>query len=200
MYGKKWVLIIYFLLLTGCSILSPVQPSKMNTYLIDDIPQNIQQKKGNRLTLLVMPPTSRPIYHTNQIAYTVKPFQIRYFVQNQWAETPSQMFLPLLVNTLQQTHYFRAIVTPPYEGKYNYILNTHILRFQLDATRQPNKMQFNVLVQLIHYPTQKVIATKLLTVQVRATKTMPYGVILAANEASQEMLAKIAIFCLTHLQ
>ena len=76
--------------------------------------------------LLISVPETIPVYNTTEMAYMIKPYQIAYFSLNQWAETPAEMLQPLLVQTLQNTHHFKAIVTPPYSGHFDYVLNTQI--------------------------------------------------------------------------
>jgi hypothetical protein len=71
------------------------------------------------------------------MAYTVKPYQLAYYRDNQWAETPAQMIQPLLVRTLQQTGFFQAILSPPDSGHASYALRTEIMELTQDYTGIP---------------------------------------------------------------
>ena len=93
------------------------------------------------------------------MAYTVRPYQIAYFSRNRWAETPAQMLQPLIVQTLQDTHYFHAVVTAPFIGKYDYSLNTQILELKQDYTYKPAKLKLILRAQLSNTATSHVIAT-----------------------------------------
>src|SRR5579863_6715718 len=108
----KFVILLFVALtLSSCSLFSPVNLSKDSTYMLNAAPQLSHKKRMHSITLLVLTPETRPAYNTTQMAYSIKPYQVGYFSQNQWAETPSQMIQPLMVQTLQSAHYFHAVVT-----------------------------------------------------------------------------------------
>src|SRR5262249_9060468 len=86
-------------LLAGCSFFSPVKTDSPNKYLLNRIPAVVPTKPTRSITLLVFAPETQPIFNTTQMAYTIKPYQIAYFSKNQWAETPTEMLQPLLVQT-----------------------------------------------------------------------------------------------------
>lgn len=183
------------LILTGC--LSPVQ-TNMSSYVINTLPDHVPQKSKRSISLLVLPPDTRPIYNTNNMAYTIKPFQISYFSHNQWGETPSQMFLPLIVQTLQSTHHYHAVVTPPYAGRYSYSLSTQILKLQQNFLRCPNMMEVTMRVQLTNASTNQVVSTRVIAVAVPIRCRTPYSGVIAANRATAEVLRELADFCIEH--
>lgn len=187
-------------LLSSCSLLSPVTVSSQKTYLLNTIPHPVHKKPPRAITVLVMPPESRPIYNTTQMAYSTKPYQIAYFSQNQWAETPAQMWQPLMVQTLQQTHYFHAVVTPPYGAYYDYVLTTQILQLKQDFTCKPAMLQLAVKVQISKTATNRVIATKQFVVDQPILQKTPYHGVIAANCAAASILKRIATFSLRHMK
>lgn len=113
---QRSVILLSVLTLSACSLIMPAKANVQNKYLINKLPDNVPVKKTHSVIVLIAVPTSRPIYNTTQMAYTLKPYQISYFSENEWAETPAEMLQPLLVQTFQDTNYFREIVTPPYSG------------------------------------------------------------------------------------
>jgi len=186
--------------LSSCSLFSPVNLTNQNTYLLNTLPLHVTQKRTRSIILLVMPPSSRPVYNTTQMAYSTKPHQIAYFSQNQWAETPAQMWSPLLVQTLQHTHYFRLVTTPPYAAHYDYILNTQILQLEQNFTCQPAMLEFAVNVQIIKTSTNRVVAAKQFYIQEPMLQKTPYYGVLAANLAAAGLLKQIAGFCVSHIR
>lgn len=184
--------------LSSCSLLSPVDLSSQSTYLLNTLPQPTSSKRSHPITLLVMPVESRPIYNTTQMAYSTKPHQIAYFSQNQWGETPSQMWLPLMVQSLQRTHYFRAVVTPPFSAHYDYVLNTQMVQLKQDFTCQPAVVQLTLRVQITRASTNQLIATRQFSVQQPMTQRTPYAGVLAANEAAAAILKEINSFCIKY--
>ena len=181
-------------LLSSCSFLSPVKLEQVNTYLINTVP-HVQPKTTRGITLLVQQPDTRPVYNTKQIAYSLKPHQIAYYAQNQWAETPAQMLQPLLVQTLENTRHFRTIITPPYIGRYNYSLNTQIIEIQQDYTTTVPVMRLVVNVQIIRATTSQVVASKQFAIHIPIQQRSPYAGVMAANRATAILLNRIAEFC-----
>lgn len=184
------------MMLSGCSLLSPVKSDNQTTYVLNSLPCNLATYRAHATTLMVMQPEISQAYNTTEMAYSIKPYQIAYFSQNRWAETPAQMFYPLLVQTLQNTHFFHAVVTAPYTGNYDYILTTQILQLLQDFSWCPARVQFTVRVQLSKVATGKVIATKQFTVLQPFRNRFPYAGVFAANHATAKMLQEITQFSL----
>jgi cholesterol transport system auxiliary component len=72
---------------------------------------------------LVLVPETEALYATTQMAYTIQAYQIAYFSENEWAETPSQMIQPLIVETLRHTHYFSEVMSVPDFGRHTFALS-----------------------------------------------------------------------------
>jgi cholesterol transport system auxiliary component len=191
---NKIVMITLFFLLSSCSLLSPIKPEAVNSYLLTKTPHLKAQKNRSKLILLIYPPSTRSIYNTTQMAYTIQALRLNYFVKNEWADTPGAMFLPLLLKSLQQTHFFHAIVMPPYVGYYDYALNIYILELQQNMLHFPGSLRFQVNVQLIRSVNQKIIATKLITIEKKLKFQTPYDGVIAANSACVDILKAINRF------
>lgn len=191
----KIVIISSLLALSGCSFFSPVKLENKSTYVLNSLPSSLPKKAMRPITILVLTPETRPAYNTMQMAYTVKPYQLAYFTQNQWAETPSQMLQPLIVQTLQNTHLFHAVVSPPFMGRYDYVLATEILQLQQDFSVKPSRVDIKLRAQLTNSATNTVIATREFTVNEHILQRTPYGGVLAANRGTQTLLRELAHFC-----
>lgn len=184
-------------LVTGCSVLSPVKYKPESIYELNALPKHVAAESMHPAVLLVMEPDSRPAYNTTQMAYSIKPYQIAYFVENRWAETPAKMLQPLIVQTLQNTHYFRTVVTTPFSGSYDYLLTSQLLLLQQNFTYQPALLQMKLRIQLMSAKDNRVIATQQLTIEEPIIQNTPYGGVVAANRAVEKMLKQIARFCVT---
>lgn len=182
------------IMLSGCSLLSPVKSENKETYVLNTTPNTVPEKKPKSISILVSLPDARPTYNTTQMAYTVRRYQVAYFTQNQWSETPPQMLQPLIVRTLQKTHLFHAVVTPPFMGRYDYTLSTDISMLQQDFTRVPARLEFKVQAQLIKSSNNQVIGTKEFSVSEPIRYKSPYSGVAAANRATAKILREIAEF------
>jgi cholesterol transport system auxiliary component len=186
--------------LSSCSLLSPVKSEAGSSYIINAVPEYVPTRSTHSVTLLVMQPETSEIYNTTQMAYSVRPYQIAYFSRNHWAETPSQMLQPLIVQTMQNTHYFHAVVTPPFIDGYDYSLSTQILELQQDYTHKPAILKLKLRAQLSRAAINRVIATTQYSVEVPIPSGTPYGGVFAANRATAQVLRQLAEFCVLHRQ
>jgi len=178
-------------LLTAC--LSPVNNKPRSTYVVDSLPGDVAKSRKGAGVLLVLSPNARPIYQTTRMAYTARPYEVQYFSENQWAETPSQMLLPLLAETMEATYRFKGVMTPPYSGQYQYVLNTQILSFEQDNVHQPDSFKMAVQANLTKSNNQ-LVATKTFSIRVPLSQPTPYGGVLAANKAAKKILADLSSF------
>lgn len=194
---KMRLLSLVFAVMTqvSCSLLSPVKTDQANAYVINAVPDHVVQRQRQSTTMLVAVPDTRPVFDTTKMAYTTKLYRVGYFSQNQWAETPSQMLLPLMTQTLQNTHMYRAVLTPPYAGRYDYVLSTQITQLQQNYTRKPALLQFSLRANIISMTSNQVVASRQFSVSLPIRNATPYNGVLAANKVVSQVLAQLAQFC-----
>ena len=191
--GRAIFVTLCVILCSSCALLSPV---KIDTkkYVLNRVPLDLPIAQAHAATLLVLVPETDPIYATTQMAYTSQAYQIAYFSQNEWAETPSQMIQPLIVETLRHTHYFSEILVPPHFGRHTYALRTEIVELQQDFSSNPAILRLTMRFYLSREVTAQVIATKEMTVQEPLRDRTPYAGVVAANEAMVNVLRELARF------
>lgn len=188
-------LILGICALSACSILSPVNTGQIHNYLLNSIPPVKTEPHTNNKTLIVLMPEGNPIYNTLEMAYTTYPYQVAYFAHNRWADTPTQMLKTQLIQTLQNTHHFRNVVTLPFAGKYDYVLHTQLLELQQDFSQNPSVLQLKLRAQLLN-ATGKLILSKDYNICINTEKNTPYSGVIAANKAIEQALSMIAELCL----
>ncbi|HEV8256368.1 MAG TPA: ABC-type transport auxiliary lipoprotein family protein [Casimicrobiaceae bacterium] len=180
-------------LLSGCALLSPVKiETKKN--VLNKVPIDVPSEKTRPATLLVLAPETNAIYDTTQMAYTTEAYQIGYFSQNEWAETPSQMIQPLIVQTIRNTGFFSEVVSPPHFGRHTFALRTEIQELKQDFTSDPATLQLAMRFDLSREATNEVTATKELSVQEPMREKTPYAGVVAANDAMAKLLRELAKF------
>jgi cholesterol transport system auxiliary component len=123
--GRAAFVLLCVVLLSGCALLSPVK-TDAKKYTLNDIPRDLPSERTRSATLLVLVPETEPLYATTQMAYTTQAYQIAYFSQNGWAETPSQMTLPLIIETFRRTRYFGDVLSSPDFGHHTFTLRSEI--------------------------------------------------------------------------
>lgn len=190
----SFILFIFFL--TSCSFLGPIKRDTVQTYELNSVPYNIPKKSKRPIAILVMQPDTVAAFDTSQMAYQVLSYQVAFFAQNKWIERPGIMLQPLIVQALQKTGHFRAVVVPPTMGRYDYILTTQILQLQQDYRFRPGLLRFRVRVQLINFRTNSIMSTYEFKYVKPIVPASPYNGVLAANQATRQLLKDIARFCL----
>ncbi len=197
---KIVICLLSFCLLSACSLLEPIKLPPMHyfTLAMPDTDWDCCTPQGCS-TILVNPPRANALYNSPRMIYIPTCYQIQYFAQNRWADTPTQMLQFLLVNALQHTGYFQAIINTPSSTYYDWILNTQLLSFQQEFTTFPSRFRIAMRAQLIDGRSRHVIATENFVAVKTAVYDNPYGGALAANLATQEILDKINCFCLRNL-
>jgi len=179
--------------LSGCTLFSPVNIDTTKNVL-NSIPPDLPSEGIHPDTLLVLAPETMPAYATTQMAYSTQAYQIAYFTKNVWAETPSQMIQPLVVQTLRNTHYFSEVLSPPYFGRHTFALRIEILELNQDFTSEPAMLQLTMRISLSREATNQLVATKELSVRQPMREKNPYAGVVAANEAMSTLLRELAKF------
>lgn len=187
------LLITTIITFSSCSIFSAKKIQPPTTYLLTDLPKVKLKRHVKSLSLLVLQPEATPAYNTTSMAYSIQPYQIAYFGKNRWAETPSQMLHPLIVQTLQNSRHFYAVVTPPYAGRFDYILRIQLLEFLQDFSHQQNIMRIKIRAQISRIATNRV-ATKVFIIEEPIAQETPYSGVFAANRATVNLLKQLAKF------
>jgi cholesterol transport system auxiliary component len=180
-------------LFSSCGLLSPVK-TENKKYVLNKIPVDLPKEMSRGASLSVLIPETKTIYDTTQMAYTIQPYQIAYFSQNEWGETPSQMIQPLIVQTIQNTNYFSAVLSQPHVGRHTYALRTEILEFKQDFTSNPATLELAMRFQLSRDATNQIIATKEFSLREPMLEKTPYAGVVAANDATAKLLRELARF------
>jgi cholesterol transport system auxiliary component len=188
------VFFMLIFLLTSCSILSPVSTDNYTTYVINSTPKIIRKSNSHGI-LYVNMVKADPLYETNAMAYTSQAYQVDYFAKNRWAETPAKMLQPLILKTLQNTHYFHAVTSSTNSVSYNYILNIRLIELRQIFYIHSSSVIFSIHAEMINTRTGQITASRDLTTELPVRNMTPRGGVAAANQAVAMTLKKLAYFC-----
>lgn len=190
---------VFAIVLSGCSLLSPVKVTPATTYSISydkKIVLAAPKHASRHTSLFVTPVTSEPAYNKTQMAYTTQPYQIAYFARNKWIATPAQMLQPLIIQALQDSHAFRSVSTSPSTAHFDATLNVHLLELRQIFSNDASVLHLELRAELINAANNYVIATKNIAVTEPVLEHTPYGGVIAANKASATALRMLVEFCL----
>lgn len=196
------------ILLGGCSSLLPPPPPPDNIYLLEagtapippsaSIPDARPAPPKRDLVLAVSMPRARAGFDTAQMVWVRHAHGLEVYSRNRWADTPARMLAPLLVQTLERSGAFHAVVQSSSAVSSILRLDTEIIRLQQDFSVRPSRVQFTLNAQLIDIGTRRVIASAEFDETENAATEDAYGGVLAANLALGRLLARLAAFCAEH--
>lgn len=181
--------------LSACTptVLEVAEPPA-KTYVLDasiDPPAVI---KRSSLVLQVTIPKAQPGYETRGIVYTRDPLTLDYFTKSEWADTPANMLAPLIVNAMESSGAFQAVMAAPAQSESDLRLDVDIIRLQHEFMSTPSRVQLALRAKLFDAKTRQVLATRLFeTVEISSSEDA-YGGVQAANIAVKKLLAEMVAF------
>ncbi|MDF2867306.1 MAG: hypothetical protein K0S11_776 [Gammaproteobacteria bacterium] len=192
------VLILFSLSFAGCAVFKPVPRQTINTYELSAVAKLEPKPLSTPLILFVNQTLSSPGYETNGIAYSKTPYQLNYYSQNRWVAPPAQLINKALVNSLQQSQYFKAIATAPFVGVYDLRLDTRLLELKQDLQNQPKQIVMVLAAQLVDVKQQTILASKQFTVKM-PTHDNPQAAVVDANLGLGLLLDQVIQFCVKNV-
>lgn len=189
--GRFTCALLFATSLSACSVFSPVKLTPPKKYLLQDTP-HVKKHGHHSLTLLVAPIKTDPLYDTTSMAYVIHPYQVNYFAKNEWAERPALMLLPLITNTLINTHYYHGVLTSPTYARYDRILTVNIRTLRQLFTVEDSRYQVTLSAELTDARTSRLIASKEWRITEPASDKTPQGGVIAANRATKQLLKRLA--------
>jgi len=186
------VVLSVVLLLTGCALVSPPKSEPVRA-LLNKVPDNLPSERQHNITLLVLPPETSEAYDTTRMAYSIRRYEIGYFRDNEWAEPPAQMLEDLLLSTLRETGYFKAVLASQGAERPTYQLRTTILELLQDHTVSPPVLRLALRIQLLGWGDNLIAERDIRRVQALERPT-PYSGVVAANNATALALREVAQF------
>jgi len=189
-------------LLGGCSTLLPPAPPPDNIYLLEanPAPAPVRSTPAARrdLVLAVSMPRARAGFDTAQMVWVRQAHGLEVYSRNRWADTPARMLAPLLVQALERSGAFHAVVPAPSAVSATLRLDTELVRLQQDFSVHPSRVQFTLNAQLIDIGTRRIIASAEFDETENAATEDAYGGVRAANLALERLLVRLTAFCTEH--
>jgi cholesterol transport system auxiliary component len=145
--------------------------------------------------LLVAQPSAAPGYDSVRMLYRRQPQQLEAFAFHEWAEPPARLLAPLMLQALQGSGAFRAVLLAPTSGAGALRLETELVRLQHDFSAQPSAVRLTLRAVLIDTATRRVIASQVFDATAAAARDDPVAGVAAAQQATQRVLGELAAAC-----
>jgi len=186
--------------LAACSLLKPPAVAEVKTYILEPAEAPATPTLASQPTSAVMvvaEPRSQPGYATARMAYVKRDYALDYFANSQWADTPARMLQPLLVNALEATSHYAAVLRAPAAVTGGLRLDTEVAHMEQVFVVQPSRMHIALRVQLIDPQRGEVLGTRVFDASSPAPTEDAYGGVQAANQMLAPLLKDIAAFCVS---
>lgn len=183
-------IIILMVLLSGCS-LGPVKSTPVSSYTLTAGEQTPQPTRHSKQVLLIATPTAASGYQSADMIYTLDRYELKSFAKHRWVAPPADMLQPLLLQSLQNSGCFGAVVAPPFSGSADLVLDTKILTLQQEFSGNTSQVTLALQTTLSDSTTHKVVLNQQLQTTVSVSVNTPYAGVIAANQATQQLLQEI---------
>ena len=126
------------------------------------------------------------------MAYLLRPYEVNYYAFNQWADTPARLLHQVLVENLDKTGSWRAVLQTPGTVTAQYRLDCDNLILEQQFFSNPSRIRLALRAQLIETKKQSILASRYFELFEPAPSEDAYGGVLAANQASAKLLTQMA--------
>lgn len=185
--------------LVGCSALNPTATPQLSFYSLDGVgierPASTTTQSATSPTLIVNPTHAASGFDSKHIIYVRQPHKLEHYAHSEWNDTPARMVSPLIVAAVAKSGAFRAVVPTPSAAAGDLRLDSEIVRLQLDTDTSPSRVRFTLRSYLVDNATREVLAWREFDERIGVMSEDPYGSVVAANRAVQNVLEKLAVFC-----
>jgi cholesterol transport system auxiliary component len=196
MVYRALLLLSSVLLLTACTSLPTPQTINPNTYVLDALPAKPPARTKQNIVLAISTMQARPGFDTAQIAYVQKPYELNYFATSRWIEPPAHLLTPLLVQAMQQSGGFRAVVPAPDVVPADIRLDTELVQLRHNFETRPSRVELTLRATLIDVRGRRVLAVRQFDDAENAASEDAYGGVVAANRLLQRLLGELANYCI----
>lgn len=193
-YARYIAIGLLYGLLVQLSACMSFSSSKTQTYQLTDFGKIAPLSKRTHISILVMQPAAEDGYDSLQMLYVSQPYQMTAFTLNSWISRPSTMIAPLLMRSIESSHYFYAVTQEPNMANADYRLDSVLLRLQQNFLVKPSQIQLALQVMLIHPSDDRLIATAMMSENIACPSDNPLGGVIAANQATRRLTARVAHF------
>ncbi len=186
------------LLLTvgACGALRPAATPHPAFYSLDSAPRAATAAaSASTPTLIINPPHAAAGFDSQRIIYVREAHKLEYFAHSEWVDPPARMLGALLVAALENSGAFRAVVLTPGAAAGDLRLDTEIIRLQHEFQGSPSRVRFTLRAYLVNDRTRRVLAWREFDGYAAAASEDPYGGVVAANRAVQDVLEELSRFC-----
>lgn len=178
--------------MTACSLPFAESGPAPRQYLLTAEFEHTAPPTGEAPVLMIARPRASAGFDTNRMLYLEQPARLDAFARNRWAAPPAEMLEPLLVDALEATGAFQAIVVAGSGLGADLRLDTEILKLQQEFFERPSRVRLAVRATLVNTRTGRISLAETFRTTEPAPGNDPESGVDAANAAVKRLLTEIA--------
>jgi len=180
----------------GCTLLPAPRETARNTFVLHPEPEAPAVTTGpcgrRDFTLLVNVPREEPGFDTPRMAYRLRPNILSYYAESRWIDTPARLVAPLLVQAVEKSGCWRAVVRAPNTTDADFRLDTEDLVLEQEFFHRPSRVRLAIRAVLVDMRRQSVVGTRRFEALEEAPAEDAFGGATAANRAAGRILPALA--------
>lgn len=142
------------------------------------------------IVLLVSPMQSIG-YDSRQMTYTHRAYERTYYAYSRWADTPPRMIEPLVVQAMEASGYFGAVIDVSSSVVAQVRLEMDLLVLNHEYQTEPSEGRIVIRAQLHDLEHNRIIGTRIFQFAAVAPTENPYGGAMALNLALENILVEL---------
>ncbi|MCW5783608.1 MAG: membrane integrity-associated transporter subunit PqiC [Nitrospirales bacterium] len=146
---------------------------------------------SNLPNLLVSLPQPAPGYESQRMVYEQVPYELRYFATSKWVDSPARMLAPLIMNALESSGEWGAVIQLPSVLRGDYRLDLSQVALVQEFTQQPSRIRLALRAQLVTVFDLRVIGTRSFKFYEVAPSEDAYGGVQAAQKVVGKLLVEL---------
>ena len=185
--------------LNACGVFSGSGDQPMHSYIF--APREFRQMSevDSDLVLLISPVQSVG-YDTFHMTYATRDYERTYYAYSEWADSPPRMIEPLLIQAMEASGLFNAVIDTTSSIGADLRLEANLLVLQHEFHTTPSLGRIVIRVQITDLHTYQVLATRLFEATAPALYEDAYGGVYALNLALEQILDDLVDFCVEILE
>ncbi len=180
----------------ACTLLPAPRPAPRNTFLLGPEPgmsgAPTAPARAAAETLVVTLPREEPGFDTARMAYLRSPNAVSYYTDSQWADTPARMLWPLMVQALERTGRFRAVVRTSTAVASEFRLDVEDLVLGQEFFARPSRARLALRAVLVDAREERVVAARRFEAAEDAPSDDAAGGAAAAGRAAAKLVEALA--------
>jgi cholesterol transport system auxiliary component len=187
--------IVMFLMLSSACALGPKENSAPRTYFLNpEIASRNPQASAKQIggsVLLISQPKAQAGFDTARMAYLLRPYEVSYYAFNQWADAPARMLQRILVENLDKTGLWSAVLQSPGAVPVQYRLDIDNLILEQQFLSRPSRVRLALRAQIVDTKNQSILSTRYFELFEVAPSDDAYGGVQGANHAAATLLTEL---------